>query len=66
MIKNLWLFGFPVFPVSFVDFNLPWKPSPEMLTYSSQIGLMKSYDMKYSYQQVSEFDFSEGFFIGLQ
>jgi len=57
IMKNLWLFGFPVFPVSFFDFNLPWKPRPEMLTYSSQIGMMKSYDMKYAYQQVIEFNF---------
>ena len=55
--KNLWLFGFPIFPVSFIDFNLPWKPSQEILTYSSQIGLMKTYDMKYAYQQVIEFSF---------
>lgn len=55
--KNLWLFGFPIFPVSLIDFNLPWKPSKEILTYSSQIGLMKTYDMKYTYQQVIEFSF---------
>lgn len=54
-VKNIWLFGFPFFPVSFIDFKLPWKPSQEILTYSSQIGLMKSYDMKYSYQQVSQY-----------
>lgn len=59
IIKNLWLFGFPVFPVSFIDFHLPWKPSQEILTYSSQIGMMKSYDMKYSYQQVVGFDFKD-------
>lgn len=59
MIKNIWLFGFPIFPISFPDFDLAWKPSQEMLTYSSQIGLLKSYDMKYSYQQVSEFNFFE-------
>ena len=57
--KNLWLFGFPIFPVSFIDFDLPWKPSQEILTYSSQIGLMKTYDMKYAYQQVIEFSFSD-------
>jgi hypothetical protein len=57
IIKNLWLFGFPVFPVSFIDFDLAWKPRQEILTYSSQIGLMKSYDMKYSYQQVLQFNF---------
>ena len=59
VFKNIWLFGFPMFPVSFIDFNLPWKPSQEVLTYSSQMGMMKSYDMKYSYQQVSGFDFSD-------
>jgi len=56
VLKNLWLFGFPIFPVSFPDFNLAWKPSQEMMTYSSQIGLMKSYDMKYSFEQVSRFN----------
>jgi len=56
VIKNLWLFGFPVFPTAFINFNLPWKPTPEILNYSSQIGLMKTYDMKYSYQQVIGFN----------
>ncbi len=68
LIKNFWLFGFPIFPVSFFDLNLPWKPSQEILTYSSQIGKLKSYDMKYSFQQVSQFDFFDKiyywFFIG--
>ena len=68
--KNLFLFGFPVFPAAFIDFNLPWKPSGEILNYSSQIGLMKTYDMKYSYQQVADFSFWEKiyhwFTIGLK
>lgn len=55
VIKNLFLFGFPVFPAAFFDLNLPWKPSSEILNYSSQIGLMKTYDMKYSYQQIINF-----------
>lgn len=59
VVKNIWLFGFPVFPASFIDFNLPWKPSQEILTYSSQIGLMKSYDMHYSYQQITDFNLWE-------
>lgn len=59
VIKNLFLFGFPVFPAALIDFNLPWKPTDEILNYSSQIGLMKTYDMKYSYQQVAGFNFSE-------
>ncbi|UQB67323.1 hypothetical protein KI430_09705 [Epilithonimonas zeae] len=70
VFKNIWLFGFPVFPVSAFDFNLPWKPSQEILTYSSQIGLMKSYDMHYSYQQIIDFNLWERiyhwFTIGLK
>ena len=58
-IKNIWLFGFPVFPLSLLDLNFAWKPSKEILTYSSQIGFMKSYDMAYSYQQISEFNIWE-------
>lgn len=62
IMKNLWLFGFPIFPVAVFDFNLPWKPSHEILTYSSQIGQMKSYDMKYSYQQISGFNIFDKIF----
>ena len=62
VMKNLWLCGLPVFPMSILDFNLPWKPSQEMMTYSSQIGMMKSYDMKYSYQQVTQFDFFDSIY----
>lgn len=70
VIKNLFLFGFPVFPAAFIDSNLSWKPSQEILNYSSQIGLMKTYDMKYSYQQVIDFNLWEKiyhwFTIGLK
>ncbi len=55
IFKNILLFGFPIFPVAFPDFNLVWKPSKEILTYSLQIGQMKSYDMHYSYHQISDF-----------
>ncbi len=60
IVKNIWLFGFPVFPVSVIDFNIPWKPNQAILTYSSQIGKLKSYDMKYSFQQISDFSFWQG------
>lgn len=35
MLKNIYLFGFPVFPVAFLDFDFPWQPNPQILTYSS-------------------------------
>ena len=57
VFKNMWLFGFPIFPLSLFDFNLPWQPSSEILIYSSQMGQLKSYDMNYSYEQVLGFSF---------
>lgn len=56
-IKNIWLFGYPVFPVSAIDMGISWTPDKSIMKYSSQMGMMKSYDMKYTYQQISDFDF---------
>ena len=54
-IKNLWTFGYPVFPVAIGDFGLYWKPSPEVLKISSQYALQKTYDMQYSYAEIQKF-----------
>lgn len=54
-IKNVWTFGYPIFPVQFLDFNLPWKPSPITLKDSAESAIMKTYDMQYSYQEISQF-----------
>ncbi|UOU99972.1 hypothetical protein MUU74_08450 [Chryseobacterium daecheongense] len=54
-IKNIWTFGFPVFPVSIMDLGVNWKPNPEVLKISSQYALLKTYDMQYSYQEIQQF-----------
>lgn len=54
-IKNIWTFGYPVFPVSICDFGFSWKPNPEILKISSQYAVMKTYDMQYSYEEIQKF-----------
>lgn len=54
-IKNIWTFGFPVFPVAVMDLGISWKPNPEVLKISSQYAILKTYDMQYSYQEIQQF-----------
>lgn len=54
-IKNIWTFGYPIFPVAIGDLGFYWKPNPEVLKISSQYAILKTYDMQYSYQQIQQF-----------
>ncbi|AZB10070.1 hypothetical protein EG344_15235 [Chryseobacterium sp. G0162] len=54
-IKNIWTFGYLVFPVSIGDFGFVWKPNPEVLKTSSQYAILKTYDMQYSYEEIQSF-----------
>lgn len=53
--KNIWTFGYPVFPVAIGDLGLSWKPNPEILNTSSQFAVMKTYDMQYTYEEIQKF-----------
>ena len=55
IFKNLWTFGYPIFPISIIDFNLPWKPNAELLSTSSKTAIEKTYDLQYTYQQIQNF-----------
>ncbi|WP_373708299.1 hypothetical protein [Kaistella sp.] len=55
IFKNIWTFGFPIFPVQFIDLGLSWKPNLELLQNSSEMAIMKTYDMQYSYEQITQF-----------
>ncbi|MFY7846245.1 LIC_10190 family membrane protein [Chryseobacterium gambrini] len=54
-IKNIYTFGYPVFPVSIIDLGVNWKPNPEILKISSQFAIQKTYDMQYSYEEIQKF-----------
>lgn len=56
-IKNIWTFGYPVFPLSIGDIGTDWKPNNEILEISSHFAIQKTYDMQYSYQEISMFSF---------
>jgi len=58
-IKNIYTFGFPIFPVSIGDFGVSWKPNLEVLKISSQYAILKTYDMQYSYQEIEKFSTSD-------
>lgn len=53
--KNIWTFGYPVFPVAVLDFGFSWKPNAELLKSSSEFAILKTFDNQYTYQQIQEF-----------
>ncbi|MCF2217795.1 hypothetical protein H9Q08_00570 [Chryseobacterium sp. PS-8] len=54
-VKNIYTFGYPVFPVSIIDLGVSWNPNPEVLKISSQFAIQKTYDMQYSYEEIQKF-----------
>jgi len=65
-IKNIYTFGYPVFPVSAGDIGISWKPNSDVMKISSQIAIRKTYDMQYTYkeiQQFSSFDYVKNWFF---
>ncbi|WPO82173.1 hypothetical protein SD427_15565 [Chryseobacterium sp. JJR-5R] len=56
-IKNIYTFGYPVFPVALGDLGISWQPAHEVLQMSSQYAIQKTYDMQYSYQEIQSFPF---------
>jgi len=54
-IKNIWTFGYPVFPVSILDFGFSWKPDAELLKTSSEFAVQKTFDNQYSFAEIQKF-----------
>ena len=54
-IKNIWIFGYPLFPMNLFDFNIPWKPYYELFSKSKEIAISKTFDFQYSLQEISHF-----------
>lgn len=53
--KNIWLFGYPFFPVQIGDFGVSWLPNSQILKQSSEVAIMKTYDLKFSISQIQHF-----------
>ena len=55
VFKNIWTFGFPIFPVQLIDLGFSWRPNADLLFNSSKVAIMKTYDMQYSYEEIQQF-----------
>nr|WP_226063920.1 hypothetical protein [Kaistella polysaccharea] len=55
LFKNIWTFGFPIFPVQFLDFGFSWKPNLDLLKNSSEIAIVKTFDTQYNYAEILQF-----------
>ncbi|UMQ43975.1 hypothetical protein MKS83_09765 [Chryseobacterium sp. Y16C] len=55
IFKNIYTFGYPVFPIAIGNLGLDWQANPEILKNSSQYALQKTYDMQYSYMEIQQF-----------
>lgn len=55
IFKNIWLFGYPFFPVQIGDFGVSWLPNSEILKYSSEVAILKTYDLKFTISQIQHF-----------
>ncbi|WP_412059342.1 LIC_10190 family membrane protein [Chryseobacterium sp. PET-29] len=58
-IKNIYTFGYPIFPVAFPNLEVHWQPNPEILKISSRFAIQKTYDMQYSYEEIRNFSFTD-------
>ncbi|WP_426475110.1 LIC_10190 family membrane protein [Chryseobacterium balustinum] len=55
IVKNIWTFGYPIFPFAIFDLGISWKSNPELLKSSSEFALVKTFDEQYSYTEILKF-----------
>ncbi len=55
IIKNLWTFGYPVFPVQFPDMGINWQPNQQILNTSAQLAAEKTFDEHFTFKTIKQF-----------
>jgi len=55
IFKNIWVFGYPFFPVQMFDLGVSWLPNAEILKQSSEVAILKTYDLKFTISQIQQF-----------
>lgn len=55
VVKNLWVFGYPLFPIGVLDMGLSWKPHADLFVESSKVAILKTYDLQYSLEEIAQF-----------
>ena len=56
VVKNLVTFGYPVFPLSWFDLAIAWRPHPYLLEQSQRTGLSKSFDNQYPLETIASWN----------
>ena len=55
IFKNIIVFGYPFFPIQIGNLHLLWMPHQDVLKQSSELALMKTYDLKYTISEIKKF-----------
>lgn len=55
IFKNIWVFGYPVFPMSVPQLGIAWSPNAGLLKISAQTAVEKTFDMQYGYEEIMRF-----------
>lgn len=55
LIKNIWVFGYPFFPLELANLGLSWQPHESLFVESGEIAILKTYDMQYSIDEIHNF-----------
>lgn len=55
IFKNIWVFGYPFFPVQMFDIGVSWLPNAEILKQSSEVAILKTYDLKFTISEIQQF-----------
>lgn len=55
VVKNLWVFGYPLFPIEFLDLGVSWKPYSGLFVESARVAVGKTFDLQYSLEEIAQF-----------
>lgn len=55
IVKNIWVFGYPLFPMNILDLGIAWKPYDELFVESGKIAVWKTFDLQYSLEEIAQF-----------
>jgi hypothetical protein len=59
IFKNIWTFGYPIFPMQLLDLGFSWKPNFQLMQNSAEVAIQKTYDMRYGVEEIKDFSVSE-------
>lgn len=59
IFKNLWTFGYPIFPIAVLDLGLSWVPNPKIMKTSAEVAVQKTFDMQFTAAEIDNFTIAD-------